>query len=170
MSGRPCHFYQRPGGCRKGEQCAFLHKDPLGADPPGTSTRQVAGNPTRPREATSIAQRPHGACNEFWLTGQCGRNFECRYKHEAQAGAISTIGNRGTDHTTTATAGGSIRNTLNPTQVHNYLRLYLVDHYRFRTSNDIYTFLSLLGNATKENNWVGLHGPDFTQRTHRLNL
>jgi hypothetical protein len=139
-----CRFHQQPGGCRKGESCEFLHAGPSGGSP-HSSMREASASPfTTPERRRA----PNGFCNEFWTTGQCKRNFDCRFKHERQISLITQ------SRVVPATQSMPITRVLNATEVHNHLGRFLRDNYRFTSPNDIYAFISLLGHATKENNWV----------------
>lgn len=145
---KPCSFYQRPGGCRKGENCEYLH------------TGSSDGSPqfsTRPPTAPERIRAPNGICNLFWTSGQCTRNFDCRFKHERQTPVISR--RHGAPSATDLMSATSMNRErpFNATEVHNHLGRFLRDDYRFASPNDMYAFISLLGHATKENNWVCLH-------------
>jgi hypothetical protein len=170
MSRRiPCHFHQRPGGCRNGDRCTFPHVGSSGGtfSIAGNNAASNSNSPTGPRDTPGLARAPPGICNDFWRTGQCRRGFGCRYRHEQQAGIALAI----KSSLPVMTAGGLTASTLSATQVHNHIRTFLADQYRFRTANDIYAFVRLLGNATEENNWVRQHALDFMRskgRTHEF--
>ena len=153
MSRRtPCRFHQSPGGCRRGQECDFLHNDTSSGSPVTSPREASASGPSTPkRTPVPVSERaPKGLCNEFWLTGDCKRKFDCRYKHELRQSPLT-----GRSPTAPlATPMSSFTYRFDATQVHNHLGKYLKDHYRFASPHDIYAFVSLIGHATKENNWV----------------
>jgi len=110
-------------------------------------------------------------CNIYWAKGDCSRGFGCRYKHvknpalEAPAAHIFTkdsavqavvpflsseglarLSGPGTD-----VFFVDLTKPLDPSEVHNYLKKYLFDSFRFKASFEIYSFLSLISNATVNN-------------------
>ena len=153
MSRRtPCRFHQSLGGCRKGQDCDFLHTGPSGGSAVSPPREVSASDPTTPRLVPVTGRAPNGICNEFWVTGQCKRNFECRYQHERQTPLI-----RRSPAASVTTPGVSVTPRFDATAVHNHLGKFLKDHYRFASPHDIYAFVRLIGYATKENNWVCSH-------------
>lgn len=129
------------------------------------------------------ASAPPGVCRAFWADGECKFGFQCRYKHErsprhASAAPTPTMRTQGT---TTSSAeiitpllnvGGLAKLTerstdsfffadpsrqLAPSEVHNHLKRYLFDNYRFRHVLDMYSFLKLISNASTNNTqWVSV--------------
>lgn len=88
----PCHFYNSPGGCRKGATCAFSHgtrairsSSPASSagTGPGPSHQSPGPSPgsSRRRPAAGTQQAPPGVCNFYWTSGKCKREFDCRYRH-----------------------------------------------------------------------------------------
>ncbi|KAF8588736.1 hypothetical protein K439DRAFT_1651802 [Ramaria rubella] len=140
-----CHFHLRPGGCRKGDTCEFLHAGPSGGLPRG------AHSPGQ-RAPPATSPTPQGVCNEYWTTGRCRRSFGCKYNHR-QPNNETTKPSLRTRHTPSLNEENIVSPNLNPTQVHNHLTKFLRDNYRFTMPNDIYAFIRLLGHATNENNW-----------------
>ncbi|KIJ49701.1 hypothetical protein M422DRAFT_66154 [Sphaerobolus stellatus SS14] len=137
-----CRFYQRPGGCRRA-QCEFLHEEP--------------SNPSTTNNHSTHARRaPSGICDSYWSTGNCRFGFGCRFRHERESDASSTSSNQPWRVRAAAPQPlqySTTMDNLTVSQVHNYMRRFLVDSFRFESSRDIYAFTALLGNATKENNW-----------------
>ncbi|PCH43420.1 nucleoside triphosphate hydrolase protein [Wolfiporia cocos MD-104 SS10] len=180
MSGQPCRFYNKPGGCMRGARCTYRHVAPGSALPntasgsshvPGGSSKSSDDGSTKSKQASAGAKAPPGVCNIFWTTGDCSRGFNCRYRHvpspsHLDSGSASTptvardalvpfltpeglarLTNRGTD------GFFSIDTTkpLSPSEVQSYLSRFLFDSYRFRHAVDVYTFVSLLSNASANN-------------------
>lgn len=130
-------------------------------------------------QTSGSASAPPGVCRTFWADGECRHGFQCRYRHERpsrHASAAPILRPQGTATTAADTiapllnAGGlaklSERSTdsffsvdparqLAPSEVHNHLKRYLFDNYRFRHVLDMYSFLKLIGNASTNNTqWV----------------
>ncbi|GJE94480.1 P-loop containing nucleoside triphosphate hydrolase protein [Phanerochaete sordida] len=160
MSKVPCHFHLKPGGCRNGANCKFSHID----RPPNVATSEGSSTTTAPPV-------PPGKCIFYWRTGDCKRGFQCRYKHEQPVesslsppgvaaasnnadallpfltpAGISRLLETGSD---SLFAGSSKPKT--PSEVHNYLKMYLRDDYHFRGALDMHSFLALLSDATSNN-------------------
>lgn len=178
-----CHFYNKPGGCRKGSHCPFAHSGPSGDPPPSGATSNQdtpsASTPTNPRENNNISKDiPRGVCAFYWRTGECTRGFQCRYKHEQGSPENATaamLGRSPTGLTIPAMLAPFLNSaalarlvepgtdalfTLNPkprspSEVHNILKRFLIDGYSFRTVYDMYAFAGLLTDATSHNtSWV----------------
>lgn len=179
MSRKPCHFYSKPGGCRHGATCHFAHDGPPGgggetANPSPTKNNTLAA---AVGGGGTIGDAPKGVCGYYWRTGECRRGFQCRYEHRrgpeanltAESGpsssgvfipadiapfltsaAIARLSEPGTDALFLANTKAR-----SPTEVHNLLKRFLYDSYRFRHTFDVYAFTSLLGDATTTNTtWV----------------
>lgn len=178
MSKAPCRFYLKPGGCRYGGDCKFAHinlssqpsnvasptdESPDNADSSGTST------------TPAVPPAPPGTCSFYWKTGDCKRGFQCRYKHQRPSD-ISTSTTAVASSSSSASAllpfltsvgasrllesgsdilfGGNPK-PKSPSEVHNYLKMYLRDEYQFRNAFDMHSFLALLSDATSSNStWV----------------
>lgn len=177
MSKAPCRFFNKPGGCRSGDNCRFSHNAPT----LNYSRPAPTGSPSAPTQSegggvtSSIPQVPPGTCRYYWLYGNCKRGFDCRYKHDQASNvavsSTTTTANISSPSTlfpflTAAGAaklldpgsdvlfGGAMR-PRSPSEVHNFLKMYLRDGYQFRNALDMYSFLALLTNATSTNNsWV----------------
>jgi hypothetical protein len=134
----PCNFHQRPGGCRKGKGCAFLHTGPSGGSP-GSPAHQAPASTSGPTTRShltipAIPRAPNGVCNEFWATGQCKRSFECRFRHE-QEKTPWTKGSRAPP----GLPNSSETRNLDAAQVHNHLGKFIGDNYRFASPYDMHS-------------------------------
>jgi hypothetical protein len=110
---------------------------------------------------------PRGVCNFFWSTGACNRGFECTFKHEAgRQLAASSSATPPADYTPDffsleglAMNNGSVvdsQHTLRPSEAHNHLRPYLVDHFVFRDTLHIQGFSRIFASVNSRNrSWVG---------------
>ena len=185
MSRRPCVFFNKPGGCRRGEQCKFLHEAsnaqrPSSPTPSGRSSPALSQS-SSPSSRAPLPKAPPGVCNFYWATGTCKREFSCRFRHSessspggnwihrpnipTQSSAIDAIAPFLTEDglarvTGTATDiffSADSSNDLSPTEAHNALKRYLHDDYRFRATFDIYAFLKPLSSAHAANpTWVSI--------------
>jgi hypothetical protein len=93
MSRKVCEFQNRPGGCRRGAQCKFLHTNPAGgSNPSGSSPSTPKGKGKGKANVPSTPQPTNGpkipcprdACRLFWDTGKCKFGNGCRYRHVNQ--------------------------------------------------------------------------------------
>jgi hypothetical protein len=174
MSQRPCTFFNTPRGCRRGDHCRFLHNTASTSLPSPVTPRSNS-----PSSETSPTKTPPGACNFYWTSGKCKREFACRFRHIQSSPTdntgVRTQGSPGMSIDAVApflTADGLARVTgsgtdvyfapdssrdLSPTEAHNALKRYLFDDYRFRMTFDIYAFLKPLSSAhTANTSWVSL--------------
>jgi hypothetical protein len=177
MPPRRCVFIDKPGGCRRGNQCKFLHttSSTLSSRPPSPAPSQ--GNSSSP-QTSSLPRTPPGVCSYYWTSGTCKREFACRFQHTSppvqnttsqpisrstQSSAIDSIAPFLTEAGLARVTGSSTdiffsadsSKDLSPTEAHNALKKYLLDHYRFRTTFDIYAFLKPLSSAHAANaSWV----------------
>lgn len=177
MSKAPCHFYHKPGGCRYGAGCKFAHMDP--SPQPNNATASTRDSPevadsSGASTASTVSPTPPGTCLFYWKTGDCKRGFQCRYKHQrpsdiastpavasppTSAAALlpfltSTGASRLLESGSDALFGGN-RKPKSPSEVHNYLKMYLREGYQFRNAFDMHSFLALLSDATSSNStWV----------------
>ncbi|KAG0698145.1 hypothetical protein DFH29DRAFT_943008 [Suillus ampliporus] len=93
---RRCHFYNSPGGCRRGTSCTFEHirnAERRGGDGrPSSPSVSSDGSPSRrdaqgpQRQTSPSSPPPRGVCRFFWETGRCFREFDCRYAHTLRQG------------------------------------------------------------------------------------
>ncbi|OCH91424.1 P-loop containing nucleoside triphosphate hydrolase protein [Obba rivulosa] len=194
QSSEPCRFVSQPGGCRRGNSCRYSH-DPGQAGPHRGARARGRGRGAS-AAPTGRGGVPLGFCNAFWSNGRCDRDFQCRYKHvqnpaslsgegtASQSGAgpsvvesvvpfltpagLAKLSEPGTD----GFFSNNASQNQSPAEVHNYLKRFLFDSYRFRTTQDIYGFLSLLGNVSASNEkWVSsihiVHDESSVQITDR---
>lgn len=182
MSRRTCLYFNTPHGCRNGVRCTFLHTNP------GTSTGPSASpspSGSRGRSSPNAARHnsssrmgagnpPHGACNFYWTSGTCRREFACRFRHvrpshtdptEPQteinpldalapyltADGLARVTGTGTD----VFFSSDTSKDISPSEAHNVLKRFLSDDYRFGTTLEIYSFLKPLSSAhTANKSWV----------------
>jgi hypothetical protein len=185
MPPRSCVFFNKPGGCRQGSQCRFLHPNGQRSPTPSESGRSspVPSPSHSPSSRTSHPRAPPGVCNYYWTTGTCNREFSCRFRHTessprentvhqplrfTQPSAIDSIAPfltedglaRVTGTATDVFFSADSAKDLSPTEAHNALKKYLFDDYRFRTTFDIYAFLKPLSSANTANrSWVSFKIP-----------
>lgn len=173
-----CKFHATSRGCLKGNHCEFAHtgNNMRLSDAWGPTNRDT----TPTSSASSHDQKlPSGTCRFFWTAGQCNHEFACRFRHdrpvevgsrghqseepgESSASAMdkivsyliesgsSKITDSGTDIFFSA-------NTTNqsPPEVHNSLKRFLADDFRFKTTSDAYEFMVLINSANTTNaSWV----------------
>jgi hypothetical protein len=180
MSRRPCVFFDKPGGCRRGGQCKFLHARSTSPAPSSGRSSPALSQGSSSSIQNSLPRAPPGVCNFYWTTGTCKREFACRFRHASSSPVQKTIpqSNRSTLSSTIdsiapfLTEAGLARVTgtstdvffsadstkdLSPTEAHSALKRYLFDDYRFRMTFDIYAFLKPLSSAHAANtSWVSL--------------
>ncbi|KZT72216.1 P-loop containing nucleoside triphosphate hydrolase protein [Daedalea quercina L-15889] len=173
QSRQSCRFFNSPGGCRWGTSCRFAH------DRARNSRVHQRSPSLGGAQNSGSANAPPGVCRAFWADGECRHGFGCRFKHipppshtqtpraESPQGtflsAVDTIApllNAGglaklTERSTDNFFAVDPSKQLAPSEVHNHLKRYLFDDYRFRHVLDMYSFLSLVGNASTNNaKWV----------------
>ncbi|KAJ7593987.1 hypothetical protein C8J56DRAFT_1043774 [Mycena floridula] len=181
MNRRVCDFFNKPGGCNKGENCRFSHQPGSGQQ---RRSQQTGSNSQRPSPA-NISDVPRGSCIAYWTKGHCFKGFNCKYRHE-QPGQTSSPASSPSSSTrpsisSTPIGGSSISpfltqeglaklagsgtdaffpsNSRSPTETHSALKRFLQDDFRFRTTLDIYTFSSLIaGSATTNTSWTSEDG------------
>ncbi|KAJ7772619.1 hypothetical protein DFH07DRAFT_993348, partial [Mycena maculata] len=163
-----CRFHNRPGGCRSGNQCRFSHTD---ASPPTQTAR------------TALPDAPRGICKFYWSTGSCRREFDCIYRHTQNPASSpqATPSNPEPSGSTTVnplapflteaglaklTSSGSDlffpppSKALSPNEIHNHLKRFLRDDFRFEKTFDIYGFLVPLASIDTSNpRWAPEDGP-----------
>ncbi|KAJ6594163.1 hypothetical protein B0H19DRAFT_1094164 [Mycena capillaripes] len=151
MSRRPCNCHNKPGGCRRGQECAFSH------DGPSSSS---GARPSPARQAP-LPNAPAGICKFYWSTGNCRHEFGCRFKHTRSPSSAPSSSPSSPPLTTPNSlapflteAGLAKLNTsgtdiffppptkaLSPNEIHNHLKRFLRDDFRFEKTFDIYGFL-----------------------------
>ena len=90
-----CHFYNAPGGCKKGKDCVYKHsKDSKGAtkarDPSRgrSKTRSKSPGKGRGKSSRSGSPKPKAVC-KFHQAGNCKFGANCHFKHEGGGGKSS---------------------------------------------------------------------------------
>ncbi|KAJ6499128.1 hypothetical protein C8R45DRAFT_981206 [Mycena sanguinolenta] len=168
----PCHFHNKPGGCRRGSQCGFLHDNPSSgprARPSGPSSRQ-----------SPLPNAPGNVCNFYWSTGNCRREFDCKYDHirnpssspsssnlpRASGSAnplapfLTEAGLAKLNALSTDIFFAPPKTPLSSNEIHNSLKKYLRDTFRFQKTFDIYGFLVPLASVdTSGPTWAPEDGP-----------
>ncbi|KAI9460070.1 hypothetical protein HD554DRAFT_1598519 [Boletus coccyginus] len=178
---RPCHFFNTPAGCNRGNQCKFAHSSPSNsARPLSPSPSDVSAPPQRTPRPSGNGNHPPGVCKYFWEQGRCTRELNCRYVHTQKADGpstptpaapsslsddmarSSTVSQRNTpflmEHALSKMSGSGTdvffphdSSSLSPSEAHNNLKLYLADNFRFESTFQVYTFLKVLNSATASN-------------------
>ncbi|KAJ7593996.1 hypothetical protein C8J56DRAFT_925724 [Mycena floridula] len=96
-----CTFFNKPGGCNKGDECRFRHSisnsqsSGFADRVPSVACNFFASGSCRKgssctfrhdsssqQVSANIDRAPSGFCNFYWTTGSCKREFNCRFKHE----------------------------------------------------------------------------------------
>jgi hypothetical protein len=174
---KPCKFYNKPGGCWRGQDCHFSHSNPQpegDAVTSSTSNSQAHGRRTR----TQTPSVPSGVCKFYWENKTCKREFACHFQHTAgpsfshstpapQQGnqsALDTIAPFLTDVGLAKINGAGTDNffssstkPLSPNEAHSHLKRFLSDSFRFRTAFEACAFLKILNSACSTNGlWVSL--------------
>jgi len=158
-----CKFFTSPSGCRAGDRCKFTHTLHTPGDTPSWRTR---GSNKLPSNI------PRNTCQFFWETGACIRSFECTYRHIKRVDEASDL-----DQAAEVTAAddgdvvidffspeglaigtGSLREdrfNLNPSEVHNHLKVFLGDTHHFDTAAQAQGFVRILASVNDRNkSWV----------------
>jgi len=162
----------------------------------GSSPRRHHQRPTLPTSPSTPP--PRGVCRFFWDSGRCSREFECRYEHTQgpRQGLLRPGGRQSpqplrapthaaqefiapflTEKGLAKLMGGGTdgyfpldtTTSMTPTDAHGHLRRFLRDNFRFRTTHEIYGFLTPLSSANNQNSsWVGptslINSPWLTAR------
>ncbi|KAJ7045696.1 hypothetical protein C8F04DRAFT_1065834 [Mycena alexandri] len=172
MSRPQCRFYNKPGGCRRGDQCTFSHEHQL-SQPPASPAAARRG---------PLPNAPAGVCNIYWSAGNCRWEFKCRYRHTlnpslspsspspewppspttpnplapflTEAG-LAKLNAPGTDVFFPPPA-----KPMSPNEIHNHLKKFLRDDFRFDKTYDIYSFLIPLASIDASGpHWAPEDGP-----------
>ncbi|KAK7447384.1 hypothetical protein VKT23_014094 [Stygiomarasmius scandens] len=140
MSSRPaCNFFNKPGGCRRGNDCRFRH------GPPDQSTSSPPTSPNTPG-SKGTKEAPLGTCRNYWSTGECRNGFNCRFRHVENPDIKTEQQNASSSQARAATSNDSgIGNgqvlfategkPYTPGETHNYLKKFLQDTFRFMNSS-----------------------------------
>ena len=177
MSRKPCHFFYKPGGCRRGKDCSYSH----GSNETASSSSPSFVASSQRRYETGTPNCPPGVCRFYWSSGRCNREFECRYKHaiapeapvsstrpqspvpalsasDAIAPFLTESGLAKLNGNGTDVFFASPATSKSPSETHNSLKRYLSDEFRFRKPAEVYGFLIPLSNANSSNStWVSCH-------------
>ena len=178
MSRRtPCRFYGKPGrGCLKGASCPFLHADAPSGQPSEATQAQAS---LRGSQSSSFpapnrdSPAPPGVCTFFWQRGDCTRGFQCRARHDLNPALAPEAPRTGATVASSipaelapflTDAGLARMNDLSvdvlfnsstkpktPVEVHNFLKRFLYDNYRFLNALDVYPLVGLLTDASSNN-------------------
>ncbi|PIL30184.1 hypothetical protein GSI_07762 [Ganoderma sinense ZZ0214-1] len=114
---------------------------------------------------------PPNTCQFFWTSGSCNRGFECSFRHvkgpgttdaEDEATAAQGDGSEGEESVDVdffspsglAAGAGTARDdrlNLTPSEVHNHLKEFLKDDYRFESAAHVQGFVRLLASVNDSN-------------------
>ena len=187
MARPTCRFHNLPGGCRQGANCKFSHtnrstdRNETQASPCSSSSSPLTPRspPTeRQSSPSSSIPLPRGVCRFYWETGNCRREFDCRFEHTQK---MQPTGNRFAGIAVASQAAQELiapfltekglaklsgsgtdgffaqdnLTSLSPTEAHSKLKRFLQDNFRFNTTLQIYAFLIPLISANTTNKlWV----------------
>ncbi|KAI1789279.1 hypothetical protein LXA43DRAFT_590107 [Ganoderma leucocontextum] len=112
---------------------------------------------------------PNNTCKFFWENGSCNRGFECTFRHvkgtattDAQEATAAQRGDDDEDEGPIdffspgglAAGAGSVlddRHNLTPSEVHNHLKDFLRDDYRFESAAQVQGFVRVLASVSDSN-------------------
>ncbi|KAJ7200706.1 hypothetical protein C8J57DRAFT_1413236 [Mycena rebaudengoi] len=182
MPKAPCRFYAK-GNCRNGQECEYSHSRDA---PPSQASTNESPNPRQ----VPLPPAPQGVCRSYWGKGNCRFEFNCRFKHEqfsensprptasswpGRPSSSSFSADRGSlSPARFLTEGGLAKlngsgtdvffappnNPRSPNEIHNHLKKFLHDQFRFQNPADVYAFLSLLESLdTSGPLWAPEDGP-----------
>lgn len=186
MTRITCRFFNTPAGCRNGATCSFSHVQPSSAGRDEQSSASTVA--ATPAASSANSPVPKGVCAFYWRNGDCNRGFQCRYRHDQEStspassvnprsgassyqslepfltgAALSRLNEPGTDALFSLNVQAR-----SPSEVHNLLKRFLYDDYRFRHALDVYGFTSLLSNASSNNTtWVSASYTSTQLRSNR---
>ena len=167
-----CRFYQKgPSHCRNGNKCKYSHTQ-AGESPSSSTSAPSPRN--RPSESPNLPSLPPGVCSFYWKSGRCKQEFECKFKHircddgpesTPQRPKFNLAGNDAIAPFLTeqglakingiATDGFFEVASLSPTDAHSRFKRFLLDTFRFKSSFEVYSFLTPLTSASCHNPlWV----------------
>ncbi|RPD60417.1 hypothetical protein L226DRAFT_469457 [Lentinus tigrinus ALCF2SS1-7] len=181
----PCRLFNTPKGCHYGKRCKFSHDRSSSS----RSSPSPAPSPARSRSQTPAPQSPRSpgkppsgiprnVCQFFWTSGACSRGFECSYRHVKQVGTGEGDGATAAQADEDAAldffspeglaiSAGSVRedrHNLNPSDVHNHLKDFLRDNYRFDSAAQIQGFVRILASVNDRNkSWNTESAQEFLQ-------
>ncbi len=166
----PCRFFNRPRGCRNGQDCRFLHTRAASPTPSGWSTAFNSASPGPSSRPTAS----HGNCKYFWNSGECLQGFDCTFRHVRQpqtqdtAEALLESESDVTLDFLTTEGLASINNIslddlhkLGPAEAHNMLRRFNTLMFQFTSPDEVIQFVQILASVDRRNpQWVYLlHNP-----------
>ncbi|KAG8902312.1 hypothetical protein FRC00_012825 [Tulasnella sp. 408] len=154
--------------------------------PPGIGARYEQANSNRPANRSTSqpaanntgnanpAGMPPNACRAFWTDGECENSFSCRFRHVKPGANFreqdpplpprAPLNNDDVAYASNPYTGALPGAGLTPTQAHNRIKLYLKPDYEFRSSEDYYSFVSILQSANAENHtWFLKDGQELLQ-------
>ncbi|KAF8639511.1 hypothetical protein AX17_001416 [Amanita inopinata Kibby_2008] len=160
---KPCRFYTQPGGCNKGNKCTFAHSSDRKIHARSSSSGSSSNSPALKQPI------PSGVCKFYWSTGNCKHEFKCRFNHTkspsstavsesplplvglnvvpflAESG-LAKVAGTGTDAFFPTPA-----DSLSPTEVHNKIKRFFYDQFRFIRTFDVYAFVNPLNSTVSSN-------------------
>lgn len=170
-----CRFYQKgPSHCRFGDKCKYSHIQAGESFGPSTSAPSPRNQLSEPPNLPETSSPLPGVCSFYWRTGKCKREFDCKFKHTRcddgpestpQRPKFNLAGNDAIAPFLTeqglakingiATDGFFEEASLSPTEAHSRFKRFLSDTFRFKSSFEVYSFLTPLTSASCHNPlWV----------------
>ena len=173
-----CKLYGTPQGCKFGKKCKFSHDGGssgiargTGSSPSNSRSQTPASPGTRP--SASLNGVPRNACQFYWSTGACNRGFECSFRHVKQGSEAGTLAPEQSGAAVVEPGGAAVdffspeglaanvgsareqRHTFNPGEVHNHLKEFTQDNFRFEGPAQVQGFVRVLGSVNDRNKtWV----------------
>ncbi|KAI1789230.1 hypothetical protein LXA43DRAFT_1155066 [Ganoderma leucocontextum] len=170
--GNRCKFSHDVGGSTPSRGSS----SPAGFNSSPSRSRSQTPAPRAPNRSTGnrgggpgLQGVPRNVCQFYWTSGACDRAFDCSFRHvrgTTATGAQETTAaqgdNSGEDDDVVdffspeglAASAGSVRedhHTLNPSEVHNHLKEFLRDSYRFETAAQVQGFVRVLASVNDRN-------------------
>ncbi|KAI0765957.1 hypothetical protein BD413DRAFT_606098 [Trametes elegans] len=124
--------------------------------------------PSRPQDTPPRAPQsgvPHNVCQFFWTSGTCAKGFDCAFRHDKRPQLPGSPPNTDTNtsqdeeestaidfFTLEGMAVGSGydvqgQHSLNPSEVHNYLKGFTADNYRLEHASRAQGFVRILASV-----------------------
>ncbi|KAG8861658.1 hypothetical protein FRB96_002615 [Tulasnella sp. 330] len=152
-----CRSFFTSGKCGF-KECKFQHVSADAAGEQGTG--DGSDRARQPPARTPNSALPPGVCREYYDTGECGRSFDCRFKHvqapssepqpDSEQGPFTAPANTSQPQHSNVNAGSSGK-AMTPIEVHNALSRFQRPNFQFFTSLDVYTFVAALNSAKEIN-------------------
>lgn len=168
-SRKKCDFYAR-GNCRKGDQCKFLHENPVSVAALAPSPSRGRANPRGTSSSRPALSTPRQVCHVFWQSGTCDRGFDCSFKHtrdpQATNGARSFVVDGEEESPDFYSIEGLVargrerpqQGSYDPAEVHNHIKPFLKDNYVFGGAMNIQSFVRIISSVNDRNkSWVRVH-------------